>query len=329
MKLRWLVCAAALALVACDRSAADAPIPDQWRGIDVTTTAVDFGAESAGRLRFRGGLELQSDHDGFGGLSGMEALDHDRLLAISDNGDWFDARLVLNEAGDLTSAVDWRIAMMRDEDGEPFEDKESGDSEDLAQLPDGRFAVSFEQTQTIRIYDLNRDGPFGAATAGPPLAETSSMRDNVGLEAIAAADDGALIVGAEGREVTAPIWRTTIDARAPVAPIARYPLTNGYSLTSLDRLPDGGFVALERFFAPVIGPRARITRFVLDGEGAIGEVEELAALAPPMPVDNFEAIAAVRMPDGALRLYILSDDNFNARQRTLLLAFDVTEPARR
>ena len=39
-------------------------------------------------------------------------------------------------------------------------------------------------------------------------------------------------------------------------------------------------------------------------------------------LSNFEGIAAVRRGDG-LRLYILSDDNNNAAQRTLLLAFDV------
>ncbi|HCK85173.1 MAG TPA: hypothetical protein DHW63_11855 [Hyphomonadaceae bacterium] len=43
-------------------------------------------------------------------------------------------------------------------------------------------------------------------------------------------------------------------------------------------------------------------------------------------MDNFEAIAAIAMPDGATRVYILSDDNFSHRQRTLLLAFDL--PAR-
>jgi hypothetical protein len=42
-----------------------------------------------------------------------------------------------------------------------------------------------------------------------------------------------------------------------------------------------------------------------------------------MPLDNFEAIATARMPDGATRIYILSDDNYNRRQRTLLYAFDI------
>jgi hypothetical protein len=328
MILRVFFLAGALALAACSGSAADAPIAEQWRGIDVSATPLAFGAERVGQLRFRGGVALSSSRSVFGGLSGLEVLEDGRLIAISDNGDWFEAHIELDAAGDLVGVSGWRTAMMRNEQGEPFANKAAGDSEDLTQLTDGRFAVSFEQTQTIRLYDLNRDGPFGPAAAGPPLAEAASLPRNSGLEAIASGDDGMLIVGAEGGPAsTTPIWRVPLDARSPVAPSARYPLADGFSLTSLDRMPDGGYVALERFFAPVIGPRARITRFSFGADGSIETVEELARLAPPMPIDNFEAISAVRTPEGGTRLYIVSDDNFSRRQRTLLLAFDIVGEA--
>jgi hypothetical protein len=328
MRLRLLGCVAALALAACGGSAADAPIAEQWRGIEVATEPVDLGSTIVGRLRYRGGVELSSEQGVFGGLSGLEVLEDGRLIAISDNGDWFEAHLTLNDAGDLVGARDWRTALMRDENGEPFADKESGDSEDLAQLTDGRFAVSFEQTQSIRIYDLNRDGPFGPAAPGPRLAETDDLPNNSGLEALTSTGGGELLVGAEGGPArTAPIWRAALDAPAPVAPSARFALAEGYSLTSLDRLPDGSYVALERFYAPAVGARARISRFTIDAAGAISGAEELATLAAPMPVDNFEGISAVRASDGAVRLYIVSDDNFKRRQRTLLLAFDVVADA--
>ena len=42
-------------------------------------------------------------------------------------------------------------------------------------------------------------------------------------------------------------------------------------------------------------------------------------------MDNFEGISATRGPNGATRIYIVSDNNFSGRQRTLLLAFDVIE----
>jgi len=220
---------------------------------------------------------------------------------------------------------------MRDEQGRPFPNKEAADSEDITQLPDGRIAVSFEQTQTIRIYDLNRDGPFGAATPGPRLAGVQHLPPNSGLEAMTALADGTLVVGAEGGDQpTTPIWLAPLNARAPVPASAHFPLSDGYSLTSLDRMPNGDLIALERFYAPVIGARARIVRIPASevrANDAPMRVEQLAQLGPPHPVDNFEGVSAVRMPNGATRLYIVSDNNFSARQRTYLFAFDIAENA--
>ena len=48
---------------------------------------------------------------------------------------------------------------------------------------------------------------------------------------------------------------------------------------------------------------------------------ELARLAPPYTVDNFEGLAVFPDKRGGTIIYILSDDNFNPLQRTLLLQF--------
>ena len=104
-------------------------------------------------------------------------------------------------------------------------------------MPDGRFAVSFEQTQTIRIYDLNRDGR-SAADPGPPLAGVERLPLNAGLEAMTALADGTLVVVAEGGDQpTTPIWLAPLTAREPRI-AAHFPLSGGYSLTSLDRMPE-------------------------------------------------------------------------------------------
>jgi hypothetical protein len=316
-------------LCACTPSAADAPIPEQWRGVEVQTAPVRFGDAMLDHLRFRGGLELRSSDPVFGGLSDIEVLDGNRFISQSDDGEWFEGDLVLDASGALTGVANMRTAMMRDEQGRPFPNKRAADSEDITQLPDGRIAVSFEQTQTIRIYDLNRDGPFGTATAGPRLAGVEHLPPNSGLEAMTALADGTLVVGAEGGfQPTTPIWIAPLGAHDPVPAAAHFPLSDGYSLTSLDRMPNGDLVALERFYAPVIGARARIVRIPASevrANDAPMRVEQLAQLGPPRPVDNFEGVSAVRMPNGATRLYIVSDNNFSARQRTYLFAFDVVE----
>ena len=94
-------------------------------------------------------------------------------------------------------------------------------------------------------------------------------------------------------------------------------------------MPNGDLVALERFYAPVIGARARIVRIPaseVHASDAPMQVEQLVQLGPH-PVDNFEGVSAVRMPNGVTRLYITSDNNFSARQRTYIFAFDVIENA--
>lgn len=322
---RWAF--AALAAIACACAPGDgANGDDQWENIAVTVNPVDAGVEHVGRLAYRGGVELRADNPMFVGLSSLEVLDNGRVIATSDEADWISGDLVLDERGFLTGFANARAAFMRDERGRVISEKSRGDSEGLAQLPDGRFAVSFERTNLIRIYDFNRDGPFGAAVMGPRLAGVAHLPRNASLEALAAFDD-ALITAAEGGErATTPLWVASLEARAPVAPRFAYPLSSGFSLAGMDRLPDGGFVALERFFAPVIGPRARLTRFTAPSdEGGTIEPEELALLEAPFPVDNFEGVSAVRMPDGATRIYIVSDNNKSAQQRTLLLAFDIVE----
>lgn len=86
--------------------------------------------------------------------------------------------------------------------------------------------------------------------------------------------------------------------------------------TGLAPWPGGGLLLLERMVVPPVGISARLSH--VDPEG--WRTRPLGWLAPPHPVDNFEAVAAVRDPgDGRVRILALSDDNFRALQRTLLL----------
>lgn len=68
-----------------------------------------------------------------------------------------------------------------------------------------------------------------------------------------------------------------------------------------------------------IGERAR-SRFRPTSSRVLARMNLLVTL------DNFEGIAARQMPDGRVRLYVISDDNFSKKQRTLLMIYDL--PAR-
>jgi hypothetical protein len=316
---RFILVVAWLAVAACGPSAAQ---NDTWSPIELTATPFTM-PEQVGQLRFVAGFELESPQARFGGLSDLHVFDDGRLLAISDAGEWVLADIQFDpETGVPTGLSNARMALMRNEEGDPFPNKESGDAEDLAVLPDGRIAVSFEQTQTIRIYDLFGAGPMAPAAAGPPLAETERLGANRGLEALAVLPNGELLIGAErGRRAgPLPLWRTSIGSAQPTSP--RYTLNAplGYGLTALDH--GANLWAVQRFYAPGLGTRIRVGTLAMPDQSGRAEFVESAEIAPPLAVDNIEGIAVRVSPQGE-RIYLISDDNFSEDQRTLLFVFHV------
>ena len=91
----------------------------------------------------------------------------------------------------------------------------------------------------------------------------------------------------------------------------------------LPALAGGDVLALERHFSPVGVVAARLVRIPAGTikPGAVLEGKELARLAWPLVVDNFEGLAVSDGPKGETIVYLLSDDNFNPLQDTLLLQF--------
>lgn len=310
------------------------PNPDEWEPVRVAARPVDLspddkGARAVGQLEFRGGLELASDDARFGGLSGLHVEPDGRLIAVTDRGEWLVARLVLGEGGDLRGLVDARMATMRDARGEPMQRKQDADAEEVTRMRDGRFAVSFEQTHSIRLYDLERKGPFAPPDAEIALAGTEPLKSNESLEALAPFDDGLLTAGEGVTSRSAPFWIVPLVSETPSSPKGRTSTRDFHGLSSLALLPDGDYLAMERFFAPILGLRIhvrRLSRAGLDADPARWEGETVADFAPPLAIDNFEGLAVTPGPDGAVRVYMVSDDNFNAAQRTLLYAFDLKRP---
>lgn len=303
-------------LAACAQAA---PVEDQWRAIAVEAEPADLGATEIGQLRFLGGLSLRAESPAFGGLSDIHVGADGAFLAITDAGFFVRGVLAFDEAGAPVGVSDVAIAAMRDENGEPFPNKESADSEGMALLPDGRLAVSFEQTQTVRLYDLGA-GPFAPGQPGPALAGVEHLPRNGGLEALTLFGADSLLVGAEESGV---LWVAPLAGAEPAPPAATLrDLPVGYGLVELDALPDGDVIALQRFYAPVIGNRIRVLRLSLVGQAV--EATELARLARPLQIDNFEGVSVVRRGQRT-RLYLVSDDNFSASQRTLLYAFELVE----
>jgi len=267
----------------------------------------------AGGVRFAGGVQLSAPRrDRLHGLSDLKALGAE-LLSVTDAGDLIRMRPVLDRRSRLIGLSALSLRPLTALDGGLFASKAEGDAESLALLSDGGLVVGFEQQPRLWAY-----GRIRALEARPtPLAVPPIPEGNDGLEAIAVAPDG-LRLAAEGGGV----WDCEPDACRQILAPPTPPLPlDGWRITGMDRDPGGdGWFVVERLYREPIDVRARIRR--MDAAGRLGP--ELVVLSLPSNTDNFEGIAAVTTPGAGTRLYIVSDDNDNPRQRTLLLAFDVS-----
>jgi len=307
-----------------------------------------------GDLTLVGGFHLTSTDSRFGGLSGIDVLDDGNLLAVSDVGDF----VWINLAKDGVTPVSAKIGSMKDAAGQALRGKSEGDSEGIA-VNGGMAMVSFERDHRVLAFDV---AVCGAAARGAPLTLggfSSKMPDgfaqakitvdeNQGPEALAVTRDWYLFTGIETKVGD----ESPLSARPLEAPFD-FDLRLGEGapeFVGLDLVETGGqrpgvrAFSLHRAFTPLSGNAITIfeTDFdrVLDQSGlparVVDDINErshdrfrekgrhrLAQLNILYNIDNFEGIAAKEMPDGHIRLYMISDNNFSTSQRTLLYVFDV------
>ena len=106
-----------------------------------------------------------------------------------------------------------------------------------------------------------------------------------------------------------------------------YPHDGYFRPSDAVRIDDHRVLILERGYTAARGVGARL--MLLDVRtvkaGAHLQPLPLIELDAPIPLDNFEGLAARRTLSGKLLLYLLSDNNYSPHQRTLLLMFEFTE----
>lgn len=278
------------------------------------------GQDRIGRLRYLGGLILAADGDVFGGYSGI-VVDPDGagLWAVSDVGHWLRLDFSRDAAGLPAGIAGARFLPLKDAKGRPIERKSLKDAEALRRLPDGTWLVSFERAHRLWLYGE----PGGAAmTTLPVPASLAEQPDNGGAEAVAAWPNGDLLLFSEDKQV-APGRTAAWLRRAGIWSDLAWPATDGFKPTDAAVLPNGDVVVLERYFTPLTGPKARLSRIAATTIQPDADLspERLAEWARPVSVDNMEALDLRRAGDGSLWLYVMSDDNRSSFQRSLLMVF--------
>jgi hypothetical protein len=289
----------------------------------ITLEFAESGRTTVGKLEFRGGLRLAATITTFGGLSGLRvSSDGSRLLAITDRAGWLRADLRYDARGVLTGIEHVDLTAMLDADGRALVPPRA-DAESLVRTASAVF-VAFERQHRVLRFDADANGPAAGARgrAEPAPTEFAQMPMNEGLEAMTALGDGRLFVISEGAFDGDAVRAWVLAGAGRPAEALRYVPAAGFNPTDATTLPNGDVLVLERRFT-VFDRGARIVRIAAADirNGARLAGEEIARLLPPVQVDNFEGIDAIADPAGGVRVFLLSDDNFSAFQRTLLLQF--------
>jgi hypothetical protein len=211
------------------------------------------------------------------------------------------------------------VGALKDIDDVPYFRKDGeklGDSEGIALLPDGTFAILFERDDRILIYRGDE-----AIARVPDIPQADTLPLNHGVEALAVDASGRLVAIPEAIPPGAPgfpVWRLEGDKWTTVFHIKR---TLGFRPVGADFDARGRLFLLERAFR-LIGFQSRICVFSLDALNSNGEVIWKPAMAE---FDNLEGLSVWSDDSGDQWLTLISDDNHRSFQETQIVEFRLTD----
>ena len=281
------------------------------------------------KIRLLGALELPSARVNgllLAELSGLTwDADENLLYAISDRGILFHLLPTFSNE----HLIDVKIKSAFRLNG-PMGNKLNGvnsDSEGLDAinhrngiLGDTQLLVSFERNPRIVSYDNN--GNMIADHVLPGNLVKGYKNSNKGLESVAFLNQFGIVTAAE--MPVEPNEQTTLiySLRGHHWQFLRYPAPNS-SLVALEILPNGQVLTLERSFQSIWHPVLTVLRLTQPlSEFNSHTTTDIVARFNSYHgwrIDNFEGLT--RYKDQ--RFFMISDDNGNTLQKTLLVHFEI------
>ncbi|PTV95135.1 hypothetical protein C8J27_10578 [Rhodobacter aestuarii] len=289
---RALIAAFALALGACAATAQD-------------------------KASFLQSYEWTRPEKAFGGFSALELAEDGRgFIALSDRATLWRGQLARDASGQIVGVQTAGPVVLHDSLGRALRDH-TGDSEGLAVTKGGVLYISFEGLARVSVFPTDA-GPAGLL---PRPEAFRFFPRNGALEALAVAADGTLYTLPEevpGSVGVTPIWRYRSGLWSQPFAISR---DGDWKPVGADFGPDGRFYLLERDFRGLFGFASRVRVFDITGDKiSAGEVLLQSAAGQ---FDNLEGLAVWRDAKGAIRLTMISDDNFLPIQRTEIVEYSV------
>lgn len=301
------------------------------KSVPLESFIVGSDRENFGALKFLGGLALSSDEE-FGAFSGLVvSKDGSSLLAVSDTGQWFHADIE-RDAGKLTTLSNTLTSPIHGQDGSILNKgrKWNADAEGLTWF-EGNALISFERQQgKLRIANLGQDGFRAPARILPESKILNSIRGNRGIEAISVAPKRSALAGSliaigervlNGGNHTGWVLKGNKFTRFFIR------RRDDFDITAADFLPNGDLIILERRFSLTLGSAVRLRRLSaidLDPDRLPGKILDgidLMTADLTHQIDNMEGMAVRTDASGMPIILLISDDNKNFFQRTLLLEF--------
>src|SRR5215475_3111729 len=326
-----------LALVTLPNAALAQRAPDPPTSIEISAQRLpgfdhsDASRRQFGLLEFRGGLILTSSFKQFGGLSAIRVQpDGANFIALSDKGWWLKGRIVYD--GNRPSGIaDAQMAPILGPDGLSLAGRGWYDTESIAQ-DGGTLYVGIERVNRIVRLDYGKDGLLARAQPIDVPPGVRGLPNNKGLEAMVFVPRGLPLGGAliaiseRGLNRDGNLTAFLIGGPRPGTFTLRR--TADYDASDAALLPSGDLLVLERKFSWTTGLFVRIRRIaLLDIQpGALVDGRVLFEADLGSAIDNLEGLSVHRGPNGETVLTLVSDDNFSALQRTLLLQFTLAEP---
>ena len=257
-------------------------------------------------LQLSGGWQLAANDPGFGGFSALLLQADGRMRGFTDFGST--AQFPRPRPGTIRP----QLAPLPPSPAIPY----LPDVESAVQQPDGALWLGYENHNALR-----RIAPDGSSRVVRPAA-MRNWGQNSGPEAMARLADGRFLVLAERGGDGLLFPGDPLEGRTPTRFRIAWP--GDFRPTDMALLPDGRVLLLLRAIRWRLPPFA--TMLALADPAAIRAgrawpVTPLAVIDDPAIAENYEGLAVEPAAAGALTLWLISDDNRSALQRSLLLRF--------
>lgn len=276
--------------------------------------ALAIPAGQAGEVRLIAAWEVLSKDTNVSGFSALRWRKDDHLFLLSDSASY----VRLPVPGTHGAPKRARVLPAIQANGQHVTDTES-----LAHDPvSGRSWIGMESANAIVRYsaDMQKER----------VVRPVAMRrwgSNSGPESMVRLADGRFIVLAEGDPWSEGPTQALLFPDDPISGAQPVPFTfdrpDGYRPVDMAQLADGRVLVLLRRLHFTLPPTFSGLIMVLDpagvGAGKLWRGRIIARLETPWPTDNYEGIAVGRRTAAGQDLWIVSDDNRSAFQRTILL----------